>query len=73
MTDREILTRLLQVIADNCHHERYGLASIRRTANELLRELEPPAEPPETSDEAFRGGEAAGYLAEQQYAAQRLK
>lgn len=30
-------------------------------------------EPPEPDGEAFRGGEAAGYLAEQQAAAQRLK
>ena len=31
------------------------------------------AEPPEPDGEAFRGGEAAGYLAEQQAAAMRLK
>ena len=30
-------------------------------------------EPPEPDGEAFRGGEAAAYLAEQQHAAQRLK
>lgn len=30
-------------------------------------------EPPESEGEAFRGGEAAAYQAEQQHAAQRLK